>query len=184
MSDDASAGMLALRAFVWPDLSQWYGLPPCTLADIAQVFHVESDGQRGSGTLGEAHCPRSWLTVAGKGFPEGVRVWLDGDQVVGMDTALRCATSDFDALIGQLGPSENMLDFHFSNALIPGGEWVYPHRGLTLFVEPELHCLLRIAAYPSTNLPRYRAIHRLLAGRWVKHPVSIIQASFQEGTCR
>jgi hypothetical protein len=132
------------------------------------VFSVPGDGWRGSGYLGEEHGAFGWLSVSGGGFPDSVRIWLDGDRVVMMDSRVRGASEVTKTLAAKLGSPTAKLDSYFRNALLEESEWVYPDRGLTLFVEPETQVLLHVAAYPRTSLPEYRRKFRLMAGRTVR----------------
>jgi hypothetical protein len=168
MSGTLTACLVALKAFAWHDLSRWHGLPECTLAELGQVFSVPADRWRGSGHVGEEHRALTWLSVSGGGFPDSIRVWLDGDKVVMMDSQVRGRPEELKALAAKLGAPAAQLDSYFRNALLEKSEWVYPDRGLTLFVEPETHALLRVAAYPRTTLSEYRKRFRFMGGRTVR----------------
>jgi hypothetical protein len=168
MNATITACVVALKTFTWPDLSHWNGLPSCTLADLDKVFTIPRDAGRGSGHLGEEHRPLAWLSASGGGFPDSIRVWLDGDRVVMMDSKTLAPRAALDALVAKIGAPAARLDSYFNNALLEGSEWVYPDRGLTLFVEPETHALLRVAAYPRTTLEEYRKNLRFMGGRRVR----------------
>ena len=163
MSEAVAICVLALKALTWPALDNWKGLPgDCTLDAVGQVFTVPPGDWRGSGYLGEKPRELSWLTVGGDTFPGSVRVWLDRNHVVLMDAEILGEASDLDALVKKLGAPAVRLDAYFGNAPMPNGEWVYPHIGLTLFVEPDNHNLLRIAVYPATTVEEYRKKFRML----------------------
>lgn len=168
MSAIVTACLVALRTFVWPDPSPWNGLPACTLAEIRQVFTVASDDRRGSGYLGEDHRLLSWLSASGGGFPDSIRVWLDGDKVVALDSQILGRPQDLEALLAKIGAPAAKLDSYFNGVLLEKSEWVYPDRGLTLFVEPETHAPLRVAGYPRTTLAEYRKRYRFQGGRRVR----------------
>lgn len=165
MSSPPSACVAALRAFAWPDPSRFGGLPACRLADLAQAFTVPEGGWRGSGYVGEDHRPLSWLNATGGGFPGPVRAWLDGDEVVMLDAEILGRPADLEALAAKLGEPAAKLDSYLAGVLLPGSEWVYPDRGLTLFVEPETHAPLRAAAWPRATLEDYRKHYRFMGGR-------------------
>lgn len=169
MNTTITACLFAMRAFAWPDPSQWPGLPECKLDGIAKVFTVPDDGGWGSGYLGEENRSLLWLTVSGGGFPDSIRVWLDGDKVVMLDTPVRSRPEELQALVARLGAPAAKLDAYFRNALLEESEWVYPDRGLTLFIEPETHVLLHLAAYPRTSLTEYRRQYRFMGGQTIKH---------------
>jgi hypothetical protein len=166
MNGTAAACLVALHAFGWPDLDQWMGIPAtCTLADLPGVFTVPQDGWRGSGYVGEEHREISWITVSTSRLPDSVRVWLDGESVVGMDCQLLGRASDLEALAANLGPPITKLDSYFNRLLLHESEWVYPQRGLTLFVNPENLVPLHVYVYPQTTLSEYRRRFRLSLGR-------------------
>jgi hypothetical protein len=148
---------IALTAFTWPHLEEWPGLAAsCPLADVERVLAVPDKPARGSGFLGEDRRTLAWLSASGGGFPDSIRVWLDGDQVVLLEAPVLEKPKGFDALIGKLGSPAAKLDAIFSNVKMAKSEWVYPDRGLTLFVNPDNQVVLRVAAYRRTTLDDYR----------------------------
>jgi hypothetical protein len=170
MTDMIVLCVAALRAFVWPDLSHWNGVPAnCTLAELGQVFTVPGDGWRAAGYVGEEQRELAWTSVSGGGFPDSVRVWLDGERIAAMDSRLLVRAPDWEVLAAKLGPPAAKLDAYFSQVLLEKSEWVYPERGLTLFVNPGNQVLLRVAAYPRTTLPEYRKRFRLILGPTVRY---------------
>jgi len=168
MSGSVAACVVVLRTFVWPDLSHWRGLPECTLAELAQVFTVPNDGWRNTGIVGEDFRELAWLSASGGGFPDSIRVWLDGDRVVMLDSEILGRPSELKPLLARLGAPKAKLDAYSGGVMLKGSEWVYPDRGLTLFVEPHNHAPLRVAAYPRTTLEEYRKKYRFLGGRRVR----------------
>lgn len=162
----------SLSAFVWPDLSQWRGLPAeCSLATVGSVLEVPPGGPRASGSIGEAGRELEWLSASSPYFPYSVRVWLSGDQVILLDAEILGKASDLEALVAKLGPPAATLDSYFGAAPMPGSEWVYPELGLTLFVEPENHNPLRVVVYPATTLAGYRRDYRIVFRPPVKFPL-------------
>ncbi len=162
------ACLVALKALTWPDLSHWRGLPECTVAELEQILSTAHDSWRGGGYVGEDHRLLSWLSASGGDFPDSIRVWLDGDHVVMMDAEILGHPSDLRPLLTKLGAPAAKLDARSGGVLLKGSEWVYPDRGLTLFVEPYNHAPLRVAVYPRTTLQEYRKKFRFLGGRRVR----------------
>ena len=172
MSGAAAACVVALKVFTWPHLEGWRGLAPrCSLTDLKQVLEVP-DGRPGSGSIGADRRELSWLWSVGNGFPDSIRVWLDGDQVVLLETKVVGKPADFVALARKLGEPAAKLDSFFGLAAIPKGEWVYPDRGLTLFVNPEDHDPWRVAVYRPTTLEDYKKRLRPITGRPRRRPLS------------
>ena len=46
---------------------------------------------------------------------------------------------------------------------VVGGEWVYPSRGLSIFLTPALDRVIRVAAFAPTSLAAYRRSLRPLS---------------------
>lgn len=156
-----SSALTALRALARRDFLDWRGLAPETsLADVAAVFPVEDDW-RGAGHLGEEGREMSWLSVEAEGYPQGLRVWLDQDRVVLIDAESPALSTGLPALLRAIGEPEARWEAYLGTLLIPGSEWVYPGRGLTLHVNPENGILLRLLAYAPTTLEGYRRRLRL-----------------------
>jgi hypothetical protein len=108
------------------------------------------------------------LNVTGGGFPEAVRVWLDGERVVMLDALLRGRPADLKALTVKLGAPAAKLDGVFSGVPMLQGEWIYPERGLALLVNPKTGIPLRVMAYPRATLAEYRTKYRFMGGRMLR----------------
>jgi|SRR5580698_3857701 hypothetical protein len=151
-----TACVVALKAFAWPDLEHWKGLrPDCGLPAVSEAWAYADDGWRGSGYVGEEPRALTWISATGTGFPDSVRVWLDGPRVVMLETQVLGKASDLKALVAKLGEPAAKLDAFFE-VKMEKSEWVYPNRGLTLYVNPENHILLRAVGYAPTTLENYR----------------------------
>jgi len=143
-----------LRRFAARDFLGWSGLHPSTMvADVAAVFEVDATPQ--PAVLGSDQRGVSWTTVAADGFPEGIRVWLDGVDVVLLDGPGAALPDGLSPLLDELGEPEARLDSYLGVFRIEASEWVYPGRGLTLYVNPENMVLLRVAGYVPTTLDEY-----------------------------
>src|SRR5262245_31274426 len=113
MNGTIAACVVALKMFTWPDLSHWRGLPECTFAALEQVFTVpRREGWRGR-AVGEETRTLEYLYVTGGGFPDSIRVWLDGDRVAMMDSKVLGRARDLKALTAALGPPAAKLDSLF-----------------------------------------------------------------------
>jgi hypothetical protein len=151
----------ALAVFAGRDFREWKGLAPNTsLADAAAVFTVD-DGWRGKGRLGDDRREATWVSAAVDGYDKAVRIWLDLDRVILMDAESPTLATDLPTLLQTIGAPEAKLDAYLGTFLIPESEWVYPGRGLTLYVNPENGILLRLAVFVSTTPDVYRRSLRL-----------------------
>jgi hypothetical protein len=167
MSAAANPCAAALAAFRWPDLEGWRGLPDCRLADAGAVFDLADPDRRGSGYLGAQKRPLAWLNASGNGFPEAIRLWLEGDRVVAMDTRLWGSRAQSQHLVRAFGRPDARLDTFANNVALERGEWVYLDSGLSLAIDPETEQLVRITAFRPTDLDTFVRELRFVGGRSV-----------------
>jgi hypothetical protein len=151
----------ALRLVAARELRSFEGLSSSTsLDDVAAVFDLDRSW-RGEGVLGSAKHRTRWLSAAAPGFGWGVRVWADDDAVVLLDATDLTLAEELASLLGALGEPEAKLDSYQGTLEIAGNEYVYPRRGLTLYVNPDHDALLRFAVFSPTSLALYRQNLRL-----------------------
>jgi hypothetical protein len=152
----------ALRRFAACDLEGWPGLPASTtLRDVAAVFEVGDDEPVG-GLLGSDDREAGWIAVAAAGYPDGgIRVWLDDDEVVLLDGADPELPDGVQPLLDDFEAPEAQLASYLGTFRLDGSEWVYPQRGITLYVNPETMAPLRVAAFVPTTLDVYERELRL-----------------------
>jgi hypothetical protein len=155
-----SEAMDALRRFATRDFRGWSGLQPrTTLHDIAAAFEVDDVPQ--PALLGSELRQAGWVTVAADGFPAGIRVWLDEMDVVLLEGEDPDLPGGLQPLLDELGEPEARLDSYLGTLPLEGSEWVYPTRGLALYVNPENMLLLRVAGYAPASLDEYERRLRL-----------------------
>lgn len=141
-----------LMQFASRDFSNWQGLArDCTRADLRLIFPGD-DNWMGSGRLGEREYDYIWLSVGG--YENQVRAWLDGDRVAVLEVESPEITNSRE-LLDELGEPDGRLDAYRHTVRVPGGEWVYASRGLTLFVYPPDALIYHLAAYTGTSLEHY-----------------------------
>lgn len=144
----------ALASFLARDLQDWRGLPDgVTLEDLEQFLPVDRAFD-GVAPLGERFRRAEWVAGLADGFPDGVRVWVRGGRVVALD-AQRMDVDEVAGLLSQLGEPEARLDAFLGPMPAPRGEWVYPERGVTLFVAGEGAFVDRVVVYAPTTLDEY-----------------------------
>lgn len=150
-----------LEKLVALELKDWSGLPAGTLLKHAgEVFEVEEDW-RGTGSLGSECRKTDWYAVAAERFVQGLRLWVRDGQLILIDAPLPDLPIELDELLDALGPPLKRLDSYLGTLLIENSEWVYPQRGLTLFVNPGNRRLLRIAVFQPVGIEAYRSTLRL-----------------------
>jgi hypothetical protein len=62
----------------------------------------------------------------------------------------------YDTLLQTLGQPAAKLDWDFGTLPLPKGEWVYPQRGITLFMGQSHQTAYHIVLYPATTLKDYQ----------------------------
>ena len=150
-----------LTALAALELNDWAGLHQDTVLDHArQVFDIEEEWC-GTGRLGSEGKKTVWYSVSARGFPEGLRLWVSGGELLLVDAPHPDLPGKLDGLLAALGPPPERLDSYLGTLLIENSEWVYPERGLTVFVNPANRRLLRIAVYRPVSLSGYRENLRL-----------------------
>jgi len=100
-----------------------------------------------------------------EGYDHPCRIWLDGPQVLMLDVQYPTFLPDVTVLLNGLGEPEAKLDYVWGTLPIERGEWVYPNRGLTLFVTPSNLSVLHLAVYLRTTLQTYEENFRLHLGK-------------------
>ena len=127
----------------------WSGLPDaCT---PSALIGAPSDGwvpqTRGTETV--AFDVRH-LTLGG--YERATVTRDDSGHVVMFDGSRPDLDGGWPALQQDLGAPEAQLDYRYLFVDYAGGEWVYPSRGITVFVNPQDGLMKHIAVYPSTTL--------------------------------
>jgi hypothetical protein len=145
MTCDAARRAIETRRFVG-----WRGLPTgCTPTEL---FDVPADAPYGYRRLGAREARQRLLDLPGYYRP---LVTVRDDVVVlfdGMNPALDAALP---ALLEDLGEPAAKQDFDHGTLAIPRGEWIYPERGITLFVDTDARALVHVAVYAPTSLATY-----------------------------
>lgn len=144
-----------LKTLATLELGHWTGLPEDASLDEARAVFSVDEQWRGAGTLGSDGGRRDWYSVSAANFPEGLRLWVDGDRLLLIDALRPVLPGGLDALLQELGQPTEKLESYLGTLPIKHSEWVYPDRGLTLYVNPANALLLRIAVYRSTSLEDY-----------------------------
>jgi len=151
---------LAARDFVG-----WRGIPAnCDAADLfgSPPADLASRPRR---NLGDEFVPAQLWLLDLPGYYRPIASLVDGRLVLfdGMNPEL---AGPFAALRDDLGTPAGRLDWERGTLTISGGEWVYPERGITLFVDPDAaNTALHVAVYHATTLDVYRRTLRPHLGK-------------------
>jgi hypothetical protein len=133
-------------------LDTWRGLPPCRLAD------VKADGHPGMASLGQRRA--AFRAADYSGGPAQAWTEPDGDEVL-MITVEHPAWGGTPAgALAALGAPELRLDTVRGTVALPGGEWAYPSRGITLYADEDDERIFRAALYAPTGPEAYEVALR------------------------
>lgn len=153
--------MNVLESLAALDLSNWTGLPGgISLEQAGERFAIDDDWG-GTGQLGSARRQADWYAVEARGFPEGLRLWFSGPELILADARHPELSVELEELLAELGSPQARLDAYLGTLLIEGSEWVWADRGLTLYVNPANGRLLRVSVYRPCSLSDYEEALRL-----------------------
>jgi hypothetical protein len=148
-----------VKAFLEKRFADMRGLPAgCRLDDVATELGVRARSD--TGVLGEQPRQVSFQMAVASGYTDPIRVWCDQAVLLMLDAEYPEPSGGWPALRAALGPPEAKLDYHWDVVNVAGGEWVYPSRGLSVFLAPALDTVVRIAAFTPTSLAVYRRMVR------------------------
>jgi hypothetical protein len=145
--DDALEETLAHLAAL--QVADWHGLPPRMSA------RTELSGGAGleSSALGEDFLPTQFerLTEPRTGKP--VRLWSREGFSVLVD--LPAAGGEEATVPSAFGLPDAELDLYYGLRFIPGGEWIFASRGLTLVVETDSRAILHVLGWIPASVDAY-----------------------------
>lgn len=146
----------AVAGFAAVDLAGWSGLPAALpLTDLAEVLALHLDDHR-HGLAGEPPEVRPWVPAYDGRYAGGLRVWLEGDDVVALEGLEPVdAAGDF---LGapDLGAPQARLESVLGPLLLEGGELVHASRGLALRTNPDNGLLLGVVGFAPMSVAAYR----------------------------
>jgi hypothetical protein len=138
------------------DFHAWQGLPrDCALADAAEVFELSTG--YAVGHLGRRHEQASFRVASLEGYLEPVRVWYRDDAVVLVTGEYPELPGELGTLLADYGEPEAKLDYHQGVVEVAHGEWIYPQRGITLFLNADHSRLAKVAVYAPASMQHYEA---------------------------
>jgi len=145
----------AWRAISAREYRHWNGLPEtCHYPDFETTFRRLRD-EFGQGTLGRTHHAANYRMHVGEGYPQNLKVWFRGEDILLIESRhpkLPCFSQEF---LRHLGKPEKELDYHLDVMRIPAGAWVYPARGITVFLDAGRNEVMGIALFHPCSLTKY-----------------------------
>jgi len=147
------------------DLESWTGLPAGTRpADLEPAVEASADAPAMAG-LGLRKALVRFGALAGTDIgaevwvsPESAEVWL-----VAIDDPPFAGTPEH--VLQQLGQPALRLDNALGTVPLPGSEWVYLDRGLTVFADEEDGRVWRLALFTPCRPEQYEAHYRVALGQ-------------------
>lgn len=150
-SDCAQAEQLIVQR----DFRKWQGLPDgCDWTKW--TGSLPTDWQEVMrGPLGSSSRNGYQLFFELEGYEHPSMSYADGKAILFEARAPQIVA--FDSLLAALGKPSAKLDWDFGTLPLPKCEYVYPHLGITLFMNTDADRALHIALYASTTLADYES---------------------------
>jgi hypothetical protein len=150
----------ALDALTHRRLAVWEGWPAaCGFAEIALAIDVTQTGDNDV-SLGTAKTAATRDRVSTMVISDARYVSLDLYQrdghVVRIDVDESALGGDVKELVDALGPPEARLPYSMWGFTHPTGQWLWPSRGLVLYVDRASHKVRRAGVFAPTDLATYK----------------------------
>jgi len=145
----------ALRMIRTRDFRAWQGLPAdCTPERLAKDLPraTPNEGQR---QLGTAPVDVTWWPAQLDGYREPLEVQIAKGRVVRIDGERPELTGGLEAHLGALGEPAGKLSYYADTVKLPDGEWVWPARGIAIYLNADHRFVNRVALFHATDLPAY-----------------------------
>lgn len=130
----------------------WHGLPSGCSPDA--LFGVALDERWGDAPLGKRFEHSRSRLLAIDGYYRPLAYVRDGAVAMfdGMNPVL---DGGWATLSDDLGAPEARLDWVHATVDMPGGEWIYARRGITIFLNPENDFVIHVSVYVPTTVDGY-----------------------------
>jgi len=135
--------------------SDWKGLPGnCRLKDLQPTWTPAGDGAEGQSKLGAARKKHPFRTYQHPNWFQPARVWHQDEQLLLIEITYP-RVEQVAELLDLLGSPAGKLDYYFRRMEYPEGAWVYPDRGLALFMNGTADQVLKLLLFESLSLEAY-----------------------------
>ena len=130
----------------------WQGLPACTGDQLFDGFPADLS-DRAKRPLGSSFSSAVFVLLELPGYYRPMANVRDGKLILvdGMNPEI----GDVPALLADLGEPKAKLDWDFGTLPFSEREFVYPERGITLFLNTERDKALHVAVFAATDLETY-----------------------------
>lgn len=147
----------ALILFTNKEFEQWHGLPSeCQISDIFSLFKSITE-DASVGKLGSEYIPSFYKVYVLENYNEPIQVWFKDNAILKIEAKYpQLSANQYQAITKALGEPTDKLDYYFDILMIPNGEWVYPKRGISLFLNADGTGLVNLSVYHPTSLETYK----------------------------
>jgi hypothetical protein len=150
----------ARRAIEARDFVGWTGLPAGCTSKV--MFDIAEDDSWGTRLLGTTKASQHVVALSGYDAP---LVSSRDHEVALFDGGNPDLAGGWAKLHADLGEPDARLDYDYGTLVIPGGEWVYAARGITVSLSSDAGIVYHVAVYVPTTVDDYKARLRPHLGR-------------------
>lgn len=143
----------ALRIIEQRDFVSWKGLPDCIVSDIFTSFDMSKTGLERLGS--KKIRTKKRLVGPFGGYAYAVAFAREGRLILFQGLYLEMEETLVKTLVTALGEPESRERWWLGTAHMPNTEWIYPDRGITLFLNSAGNHLTYILLYAPTTLEYY-----------------------------
>jgi hypothetical protein len=145
----------AIRQISARDLATWTGLPACSVDELVKAFPPAAEGERRT-ILGSDLVAVATRMLRAPGYAEPLEVSAAGTRVVRIDAIRPELVGTAESLTHALGEPAAKLPYYNDVIRLPDAEWVWPSRGLALYLNRDHRFVLRFALFAATDLATYQ----------------------------
>lgn len=148
----------ALEAIAGRDFRHWSGFPPDCAYTAFDARFPTVHRHYGSGRLGRTGRVADYRMHPIDGYKLDARVWFVEDAPVLIELYYPLLPHAADVLTGSLGEPAARVDYQAEVMPVPRGAWVYPDRGIALFMDRSGRVVMHIGLFPACELDHYLAV--------------------------
>ena len=134
---------------------EWAGVPDsCEYADFDDAFPRLHD-EYGRGTLGSSKRQARFRRHDAEEYSEPLKVWFRDGEIVLIETPYPAIPDGTADLLDRLGEPAARFDYEVDVVVVSGGSWVYPSRGLAVFLDADGETVNRVSLFHACSLDEY-----------------------------
>jgi hypothetical protein len=146
----------AVRMIRARDFREWHGLPADCTPDLLARELARASASEGHRQLGSDAVDVIWWTAQVAGYSAPLEVQVARSAVVRIDGERPQLAGGLEAHLVALAAPAGKLPYHADVVKIADGEWVWPERGIAIYLNPDHRFVNRIALFRGTDLPTYQ----------------------------